>query len=205
MFDNTRKIGLKVTKIPKLPKKITSILKNSKNVLDVGCGNGWLTNYVDKKKYAGITYSVSEKKFLNEKGYKAILLDLENEQLPFKNNTFDCIFASHIIEHFEKHTLIKVMNELKRVLKTEGVIIVTTPTDYGFGFYGEWTHVRPYNHGSLPDMLNDFEYTNVDWCYPSICSMPKIIQRYGRFFIFFLRPVPKLNPYREVISWGYKN
>jgi predicted SAM-dependent methyltransferase len=42
-------------------------------------------------------------------------LDLEN--IPLKDESVDCIFASHILEHFEKAELIKLMNEFYRVLK----------------------------------------------------------------------------------------
>jgi len=200
MFDQNRKTSINNGIVPKLPKKITNLLKDKKEVLDIGCGNGWLTHYVSKKAYTGITYSKSEVKNLQKNGYRAIILNIEKDKLPFKDETFDCVFASHIIEHIEKKELINLMNEIKRVLKKNGVIILTTPTEYSFGFYAEWTHVRPYNHGSLPNMIKDFEYVDVDWTYPAINTMPKRFQRLGRFPLFFLKPIW----WKEITAWGFK-
>ncbi|MFA6073342.1 MAG: methyltransferase domain-containing protein [Candidatus Woesearchaeota archaeon] len=200
MFDQNRKESINTGIVPNLPKKIIKLLNNKKAVLDIGCGNGWLTNYVSKTAYTGITYSKSEVENLKKIKCKATLLNIEKEKLPYKNESFDCVFASHILEHLEKNKLIEVMNEIKRVLKKGGVLILTTPTEYSFGFYGEWTHVRPYNHGSLPNMIKDFEFTNVDWTYPAISNMPKRFQRLGRFPLFFLKPIL----WKEVIAWGFK-
>lgn len=201
MFENSGKKRLSMNgKAPILPRGILKILEKQEKILDVGFGTGWLTNYVSKKAYVGISYSQTEVTHIRKAGYKAYCLNLEEKSLPFKDNTFSCIFASHIIEHFEKSKLITIMKELSRVLKKNGIIILTTPTEYSFGFYGEWTHIRPYNHTSLPNMLADFGFKKVDWTYPALSIFPKILQRYGRFPLFFLKPIL----WKEVIAWGYK-
>ena len=46
-------------------------------------------------------------------------------QLPFENNEFDFIFASHVLEHIKDD--IKAMEELKRVLKPQGIAILPVP------------------------------------------------------------------------------
>jgi len=201
MFEKSGERRLTSREIPRLPRRIEQILKNQSKVLDVGCGTGWLTNYVGKEAYVGISYSQHEVDNLKKNGYSAFCVNMEKEKLPFKDNSVSCVFASHIIEHFEKSELIHVMNELKRVLKKGGMIILITPTDYSFGFYGEWTHVRPYNHSSLPEMLADFDFTQVDWTYPLLDVIPKFFQRYLRFPLFFLKPVF----WKEVIAWGVKS
>lgn len=51
--------------------------------------------------------------------------------LPFPDNYFDGIAAVHVIEHFTCHEAVKVLEECRRVLKQDGIIVVSVPdTDY---------------------------------------------------------------------------
>jgi hypothetical protein len=79
-------------------------------------------------------------------------------------------------------------------------IILITPTDYHPFFYAEWTHVRPYNHGSLPGLLRDFEFQNVDWTYPKVDFIPQRYQGILRFPFFFL----KFPYWSEIAAWWTK-
>lgn len=60
-----------------------------------------------------------------------ILLIADATNLPFKNNFFDRIIASEVLEHIPDD--MKALNEMYRVLKPGGVIMVTVPNhDYPF-------------------------------------------------------------------------
>lgn len=50
-------------------------------------------------------------------------VDLQN--LPFNNNTYDCVFASHVLEHITNDE--KAISEIHRILKPEGVAILPVP------------------------------------------------------------------------------
>jgi SAM-dependent methyltransferase len=202
-MDNAGKSRLNIKEVPKLSTKIKAILSSNKtnNVLDVGCGNGWLRTYLRKESnYIGVSCSKSEIDFINKTGGKGKLHNLE-EPLPFKDNSFDCVFASHVLEHFTIREVEALMKEIKRVLKKEGIFIVFTPTDYNPSFWAEWSHVRPYNHGSLPGLLRDFEFRDIDWSYPTIDFLPKAAQTYLRFPLFFLNPLI----WNEIYAIGTSN
>ncbi len=47
------------------------------------------------------------------------------EEIPYEDNTFDFIYNSHVLEHVPDD--IKGMEELRRVLKEDGVCITTVP------------------------------------------------------------------------------
>jgi SAM-dependent methyltransferase len=198
-MDSAGKSRLKDKTIPKLPKNITEIISSSKKVLDLGCGSGWLSSYVsDKDKYVGLSCSSVEMKHLRSIGLKGVLHSLE-EPLPFKDNSFDCIFASHVIEHFTIREVEAIMKEIKRILKPSGVLILATPTDYNPFFWAEWSHVRPYNHGSLPGLLRDFNFEDIGWTYPELYFLPHKAQSLLRFPLFFLKPFL----WKEIYATGH--
>ena len=47
--------------------------------------------------------------------------------LPFKNNSIDEIYSSHLIEHFNFLEAFEVLKEWKRVLKNNGIITIESP------------------------------------------------------------------------------
>lgn len=104
---------------------------NKKNlrVLDIGSGFGHLTILIKKifgyDVYALDHYSLWEDRFHREK-INFILCELTEEKLPFKENWFDIVLFSEVLEHLFilPH---KVLFEICRVLKPEGELILTTP------------------------------------------------------------------------------
>lgn len=48
--------------------------------------------------------------------------------LPFANNTFDLVYSSHVLEHFEKVNTQDVINEWVRILKPGGIIRLSVPS-----------------------------------------------------------------------------
>ena len=99
------------------PVKIEEI----KKALDVGCREGFQSEWLEKKGYDVTSIDV-EKKF-----EKCIIMDA-NKELIFKDNSFDLIWCSEVIEHLDNP--IKAIEEFKRLLKPEGKFIITTPNSY---------------------------------------------------------------------------
>jgi len=54
-------------------------------------------------------------------------LDLRTEPLPFEENSFDAIYANHVIEHMFLEEALFSLREIRRVLKKGGVLRVTVP------------------------------------------------------------------------------
>ena len=173
-------------------KKIQTLLSLADRILDVGCGNSWLREYVEGS-YVGVTNNPSE---IQD---ETLLVDLEKESLDcFPSNSFDVVYAGHILEHLVKHDVKKLMQHMHRVTRKGGYCILVAPTDHGF-FYGEWQHQRPYDHGSLPELLKDFNFKDVDWTYTRLEGMPKLLQRHLRHLPFL-----RLLFWSEITAWGVK-
>ena len=62
------------------------------------------------------------------------------QDLPFKNSSFDSIYASHCLEHIPN--IVKTMNECWRVLKKDGKINIRVPLFPTTGSISDPSHVR---------------------------------------------------------------
>ena len=122
-------------------KKIAWILNNYnfkvKNALNVGCG-GALSKSISKpyfdKGYDMIGVDVSEE-YLEQFNeiFNADVIQANGIALPFGNNNFDLVNFTDILEHLH-HPLLG-LSEAQRVLKVEGVIILTTPNHCAFPLF----------------------------------------------------------------------
>ncbi len=70
--------------------------------------------------------------------------NLENE-LPYADNFFDTVYLGEIIEHLSDFKT--ALAEIKRVLKTDGVLIIDTPNPYCFSRIAKWLIQREENLG----------------------------------------------------------
>lgn len=102
---------------------ISEIASNFKGkLLDFGCGaKPYKELFVNVDEYVGVDF--------NSEGHshKDEVIDFyyNGEVLPFENNTFDSIFTSEVFEHV--FNLKNILNELNRVLKIDGRVLITCP------------------------------------------------------------------------------
>jgi len=97
-------------------------------VLDLGCGNGRFYELTKEKKVSYIGVDISEKliKIAKERYPEVKFLTADALNLPFPNNYFDKVYAIALLHHIpSKEYRLKVLEELKRVLKEEGLLFLT--------------------------------------------------------------------------------
>jgi len=98
------------------------------NFLDIGCGSGLLSSIVKKKfRYIyGLDGSLTAlKKMRNERIGTPILSDFDSGSLPIADKAIDLVTCLDVIEHVYDPK--KLIEEIYRVLKIGGVLILTTP------------------------------------------------------------------------------
>ena len=54
-------------------------------------------------------------------------MDIEKESLPFKDESFDFVTILEVLEHLRNHE--KIISEIYRVLKTNGIVMISSPVD----------------------------------------------------------------------------
>jgi predicted SAM-dependent methyltransferase len=72
-----------------------------------------------------------------------VIHDMNTFPYPFENNTFDEIYASHILEHLNNFN--KVITELHRILKPDGILIVYAPFFLNTKYFGDPDHKIPFS------------------------------------------------------------
>jgi SAM-dependent methyltransferase len=94
--------------------------------LDVGCGRGaigpWLT--ARGLEYQGVDVSANAVREAQAAGLNAIAID-DASHLPFADASFDAVLSIEVLEHL--FLPLNALVEMRRVLKPDGVLIVTTP------------------------------------------------------------------------------
>jgi 2-polyprenyl-3-methyl-5-hydroxy-6-metoxy-1,4-benzoquinol methylase len=107
-------------------KVVLPLVGKAGRVLDVGCLDGTIGELFLKlgNEVCGIDASEPALKMARTRGIDARLGNVE-ERFPFGDAQFDAVFAGEIIEHI--FDVDAMLSEIRRVLKPQGVFVVTTP------------------------------------------------------------------------------
>jgi len=111
-------------------KVISQIVKNNKRVLDVGCGDGTLMEYLKKNQQNDVRGLEPQKEFVQKcisKGLSVIEGDAEKDLSQFQEKSFDYVVLSQTLQAFFDPE--EVLNQLLRIGKQT---IVSIPN---FGYW----------------------------------------------------------------------
>lgn len=131
------------------------LVKKEIKALDVGCGTGAVMEFLQSREYkvcgvdkSGVALSFCKKKMLNVNLGSA-------EKLNFSDNTFDLITALDVLEHLPNEK--KALQEIKRVLKPNGIFVATVPAHQFLWSYHDEVlhHFRRYNKKSFLQIFQD--------------------------------------------------
>jgi len=96
-----------------------------KSALDVGARMGEQTRFLTQRGYRVTSVDI-------EPRFEACLTMDANQPLPFKDNQFDLIWCSEVIEHLQDPA--HCISEFRRITRSGGHIIMTTPNSYAWFF-----------------------------------------------------------------------
>lgn len=104
------------------------------NILDIGSADGTFSKVILDKSKADLLTGVdvlqtsvdwANRHWKKNKRLKFLVADAH--KLPFKNDSFDAVFALEVLEHVHKPR--GVLREIKRVLKRSGYAILLVPSE----------------------------------------------------------------------------
>lgn len=200
---NSFQLGcLSSPRVELIRKAIDNILGAGGVLLDIGCGDGRITDlFRDKFKYLyGIDISEKFVNEANERGIMAKVVDININSLPYPDSFFDVILCSEVIEHiFDTDFLLQ---ECRRVLKDKGYLVLSTPNLaawynrilFVFGFQpiqseirlkGGTGHIRVFTLKALKRLLMEYNFQIKDIFGVPTLTEKKILRLLESFFAFF--------------------
>lgn len=127
---------------------ISEIIEANKSIkLDFGCGENKQNGFIgmDKRKVKGVD----------------IVHDLEVFPYPLPDECCSSIMGSHIIEHIKPEFSISLMDELWRIMKVGGQLILSTPYPGSPGYWQDPTHCNGWNEATFQYFDSRFPLYNI--------------------------------------------
>ncbi len=136
-----------------------------KEVLDIGCGEGYGVKMLsaDAKRIVGIDVSLdtienAKKKYPAANIAFQLINQNENGRLPFTDKSFDIVVSFQVIEHVDNVDV--YLQEISRVLKKGGVFYLATPNAQSrlLSFQNPWNkhHLKEYTQKDLTNILKKY-------------------------------------------------
>lgn len=187
-------------------------------VLDIGCFVGILSERIMKqgdKEVVGMDRLAKALEVANARGIQTILADLDEAVIDFPDNHFDCVVVGEVLDYvFDPDAVIE---EICRVLKPGGKLIITVPNLASFGNrllvmlglhpYGQ--EVRPRQGGywryftfaTLRALLHDHRFS-IKTMESSVFVWPVIRFSFGRWpwIQYFFKPKSEWQRHRIFFS-----
>ena len=140
---------------------INHFFLNCDLILDLGCGSGhFLTPARNRTKNSvGVDINKVSLDHCKVKALDVIRCDIFS--LPLKENSFDGLFFSHVIEHIPTEMIHELFKEVHRILKSN--LVIVTPTEHS-KFWTEG-HVVAYSKNKLEKLLQQEGYNVSRVCY----------------------------------------
>jgi hypothetical protein len=169
-------------------------------ILDIGCGSGVQIRALGLKSptlIIGMDVNRNALLYAKNKGITPCeFIIADAQQLPFKELTVNKIICAEIIEHLNNPE--QLITESQRVLKEEGVIVISTPNERSiWGMYEFLWDVcgRGRNYGETH--LKFFSVKDLDSYFKSFRTRLNVT-------LFFISPFIALSNSRTLVRWSKK-
>ncbi len=105
-------------------------------ILEIGAGAGWQSKWLAERGYSVTAVDIESSNYREIQEFPITVFD--GIHLPFKDNSFDVIFSSNVLEHVRE--LQTLDREIWRALREGGTVIHVLPS----GTWSFWTSVTHY-------------------------------------------------------------
>lgn len=108
---------------PKIEQVLKRIPEEVKTIVDIGCGNGVITNVLGE--HYQVTAVDRSEHALSYVTTKKVLASAD--KIPLPDHSFDLVFSSELLEHLEDEVFRNTIREMKRLSKK--YIFITVPNE----------------------------------------------------------------------------
>lgn len=163
---------------------IETLLDRSDKILDIGSFPYFLPAYLSLKGFNNVRTieipRIDDFPLCPTWSFTSIHLDIEETSLPFEDNSVDAVLLLEVFEHLYRRPN-QVFRELRRILKPEGKLVISTPNggrlqsyvkilfckQFGPKIYtwsdvyerlGHFSHIREYSLEEIEEYLENFDF-----------------------------------------------
>jgi len=113
-----------------LAQEVVSSVQGTPRILDLGCGQGHITNELRKKlktaELAGLDYSVSAIEYAHEHFKDIDFVVGDAYEPPYPKGYFDLVICNNLWEHMPDP--LNLLSKIRYVLKSGGFVLISTPS-----------------------------------------------------------------------------
>lgn len=132
-------------------------------LVDIGCGNGSFLHLLNRPETIGVELDMNALRIAKRNCPRSEFVLASSLLLPFKNKSFDHVTLWEVIEHVPKGTESSLIAEVKGVLKTEGLLSLSTPSNHALSVLLDPAYFlkrhRHYNMKTLRHILTKQGFT----------------------------------------------
>jgi 2-polyprenyl-3-methyl-5-hydroxy-6-metoxy-1,4-benzoquinol methylase len=111
-----------------------------REVLNIGCSFGWFEQIGLERgaqRIVGLDASPQSLEAARERVPKAEFVLASAYELPFPDETFDVVTCFDVLEHLPKGKELTMLREMRRVLRGDGLIALSTPNRHWLATYAD--------------------------------------------------------------------
>lgn len=108
-------MGAVISKFMKDLNETVAPLENINNIIDIGCGEGFIVNFLNRADITGVDISKNALNIAKLKNPGCNFCTGSVYDLSFKRNSFDLVIATEVLEHLENPE--RALQEIKRISK----------------------------------------------------------------------------------------
>jgi len=176
----------------RIRKTISLIPEDCHSILDIGCGDGRITNRLVSG-YSRVVGLDQSKEALRHVKSQKMLGSIES--LPFPDRSFDLVLSSEVLEHLPFKVYPKALSEIERVAAK--YIIVTVPNNEDIKrslvtcphcscAFHPWMHLRSFNIKRMQELFSQFSLETFKLCQPLAKEYPGFLIKIAKL----LRLIP---------------
>jgi len=130
-------------------------LKDDSVILDVGSRDGYLLKTIRNFNKSCKCYGIENDQDVLKEIETCDVRLADATEMPFETEFFDVVFVLSVLEHIEEIEM--TVNEIRRVLKSEGIIILAGPTESWFYKFCRLLYRRKLEHEGHVRSVYDIE------------------------------------------------
>ena len=169
-----------------------------RSVLDVGCGAGIVSKELNRRFFRVISVDFAFNPLRQVRNAQILCVQGDACSLPFRNNAFDAVIATELVEHLSQSERHQVLREMSRI--SQRFILITVPyrevlasglvkcVDCGCIFNAS-CHKKSFNELDMTSLFHsDFSLKQIELFGPRVKRIPRAFLMLAHLFGGYRRP-----------------